>query len=269
VQYANSESEYLDLGPLQTRIDTHRRYSERPDDVERAVLDETALRPDDALLDIGSGTGSLLARLRREGHRGRLVGLDTSPAAIAALEAIDGVEAVRADAVALPFADGAFAVVTARHMLYHVSDPAQAVREAWRVLAPGGRFVAVVNFPDALPETGDLLRTVTARHGVPTARASGRSLHSGGLPALIEPVFGELRTVEHHNALVYPSADGFARYCVAMLSFYGVGADFPARAAVVADVVAEAQRRFDAADGPLREPKGFSVSVGRRPPQRR
>ncbi|MGI8572201.1 MAG: hypothetical protein ACR2L9_06190 [Solirubrobacteraceae bacterium] len=31
-------SEYLSLEPLQTRIDTHRRYSEREDDVEQAVV---------------------------------------------------------------------------------------------------------------------------------------------------------------------------------------------------------------------------------------
>jgi len=38
-------------------------------------------------------------------------------------------------------------------------------------------------------------------------------------------------------------------------------ASFSERGSVVDDLVAEAQRRFDASDGPLREPKGFSVSV--------
>lgn len=82
VTYADAKSEYANLGPLQTRIETHLLYSERPEDVEQAVLDAFPREPGDALLDVGSGTGSFLARLRSHGHQGRLVGLDTSPAAM-------------------------------------------------------------------------------------------------------------------------------------------------------------------------------------------
>ena len=45
----------------------------------------------------------------------------------------------------LPFADSNFDVVTARHMLYHVPNMTKAIREAKRVLKPGGRFLAVTN----------------------------------------------------------------------------------------------------------------------------
>ena len=80
-------------------------------------------------------------------------------------------------------------------------------------------------------------------------------MNPGGLRGFIEPVFGEVEVIDYANALVYPDADAFARYGVAMLGFYGVGADFPGREAVVADVIAEARRRFGDRDGPLREPK--------------
>jgi SAM-dependent methyltransferase len=46
---------------------------------------------------------------------------------------------------ALPFRDGAFDVVLAAHMLYHVPDRAAAVRELRRVLTAGGTCVAVTN----------------------------------------------------------------------------------------------------------------------------
>jgi ubiquinone/menaquinone biosynthesis C-methylase UbiE len=264
VPHHDPDREYRTLDPLRARIDTHRRYSEHPEDVERAVLDAVALAGEESLLDVGSGTGSLLARLRREGQAGRLVGLDTSPAAIACVRELEGVEAVQAAAAALPFADGEFSVVTARHMLYHVADPSLAVREARRVLAHGGRFAATVNSAEALPETVDLLRTVAARHGVARSDLLQRPLNPGGLQALVEPVFGEVEVVEYPNALVYPDPDAFARYAVAMLGFHGVGADFPDRDAVVADVIAEAGRRFDERDGPLRDPKGYVVVAARR-----
>jgi ubiquinone/menaquinone biosynthesis C-methylase UbiE len=50
--------------------------------------------------------------------------------------------AVRADAEAIPFREGSFDAVAALWMLYHLPDPRTALREAARVLRPGGTFVA-------------------------------------------------------------------------------------------------------------------------------
>lgn len=47
-------------------------------------------------------------------------------------------------AEALPFPDGVFDVVLLHEVLEHVGDDQQAVREAWRVLALGGRVVIFV-----------------------------------------------------------------------------------------------------------------------------
>ena len=91
--------------------------------------------------------------IRRSGHRGRLVGVDTSPGMIAKANSANGnVEFLQADAQSLPFPDASFDVVTARHMLYHVADIPLALREAHRVLRPAGRFLAVTNIRDNFGE---------------------------------------------------------------------------------------------------------------------
>jgi len=89
------------------------------------------------LLDVGCG-GGLLAPHVPPGYRH--VGVDLSDTALA-VAAEHGVEGVRADAAALPFADGSFDVVVAGEILEHVPDLRAVVAEALRVLRPGGTFV--------------------------------------------------------------------------------------------------------------------------------
>jgi ubiquinone/menaquinone biosynthesis C-methylase UbiE len=53
-----------------------------------------------------------------------------------------------ADVCALPFADSAFDVVIAKHMLYHARSAPKAIDEIWRVLRPGGFLAASTNALD-------------------------------------------------------------------------------------------------------------------------
>jgi SAM-dependent methyltransferase len=99
-------------------------------------------------LDLGCGPGGNLGLLDPLGPS-LVAGLDLSPIAlgIAATKKPDA-SLVRADiSRMLPFADGAFDVVTIFNVLYHdwVADEASVVREIRRVLRPGG--VALVTEP--------------------------------------------------------------------------------------------------------------------------
>src|SRR3979490_609711 len=47
--------------------------------------------------------------------------------------------------VGIPFRDNSFEIVTAFHVLYHVSDISCALREVRRILKPGGRFYCSTN----------------------------------------------------------------------------------------------------------------------------
>lgn len=252
--------EYLSLDPLQTRIRTHQRCSEQPDDVEQAALDALQLQDVQSLLDIGCGTGSFLRRLAGDGHRGRLIGVDSSRAAVAALAAVDGVRTVLADASALPFRSEEFGAVTARHMLYHVRDVRAALRESRRVLRTDGRLIAIVNHADATPRVDELVRD-SVRHVVGAVVAVGRpAVHSDNLPGLVEEVFGNVVVRRYDNALVFIDHVPLARYAVAVLTFHGIGPEHPSRGAVAAEI----ERRARAAlrtTGVWRDPKGYAVCI--------
>jgi SAM-dependent methyltransferase len=94
-------------------------------------------------LDLGCGEGRIGRLLEERGHR--VVGVDASPAMVRA--ATESIEAVVADAVKLPFADGEFDLVIAFMSLMDMDDLEGAVCETARVLDPNGRFCLAVVHP--------------------------------------------------------------------------------------------------------------------------
>jgi 2-polyprenyl-6-hydroxyphenyl methylase/3-demethylubiquinone-9 3-methyltransferase len=89
-------------------------------------------------LDCGCGAGLSLEVLAATGWRA--VGIEPSPAG-AALAARRSHAVARASASELPTATGVAGAVLLLDVLAHVDDPAAAVREAARALAPGGRIL--------------------------------------------------------------------------------------------------------------------------------
>jgi arsenite methyltransferase len=116
--------------------------------VRDEVLDRAALRPDDILLDVGTGDGLIaFGALDRLGPGGRVIFSDissdlldychASAAEAGQLNRCDFVLAPADNLAALP--DSSVDVVTTRSVLIYVADKSAAFAEFRRVLRPGGR----------------------------------------------------------------------------------------------------------------------------------
>jgi len=103
------------------------------------------VRPGDAVLDIGSGSGTdafIAARL--VGWTGRVIGLDLTEAMLEKLRAniaaanVANVEGLAGNTESIPLPDASVDVVTSNGVINLVPDKSRAIREITRVLRPGG-----------------------------------------------------------------------------------------------------------------------------------
>lgn len=99
------------------------------------------IRPGAHIADLGCGSGVFTDLLRSLGYKA--VGLDISPKLIALGRAkYPGVEFMEGDVEELPFADASLDGVLLSGLVHHLPDPSRCAGEVFRVLKPGGSFVA-------------------------------------------------------------------------------------------------------------------------------
>ena len=102
------------------------------------VVDLLAPKPDERILDLGCGEGTLTQSLVAAGAR--VVGVDASPDFVASARA-RGLDARLADAHDLPFA-GEFDATFSNAALHWMLEPERVLAGVAQALVPGGRFVA-------------------------------------------------------------------------------------------------------------------------------
>lgn len=132
--------------------------------VEEAMVAVVGAQHFQTMADLGTGTGRLLWLFRH--HYDRAVGIDASHSMLAVARANmeraqrdndpeAGEAQVRhGDLYALPLPSGAYDLVTIHQVLHFLADPARALREAARIVRPGGRLLVV----DFAPHDLEFLR---------------------------------------------------------------------------------------------------------------
>lgn len=148
------------------------------------LVEHANLREGDRVLDVGCGTGIVARRAAaRVGEAGSVVGLDVNEGMLevarAAADVEPPIEWRRGDATDLPFPDESFDAVLSQQALQFVEDPAAALREIHRVLAPDGRIaVSVLRSLEFNSGYGELAEALE-RHVGPEAGTMMRSPFRG------------------------------------------------------------------------------------------
>ncbi|MBZ9686319.1 class I SAM-dependent methyltransferase [Clostridium estertheticum] len=111
----------------------------------------------------------------------------------------------------IPYEDGSFDVVIARHMLYHVPDIEKALSEIKRVLATGGTFYATTNGRGAMAELYELIEKFDPEIGLNNLGMGERFEFENG-KLLLEKCFSEVKMQVFEGKIVVPLAEPIVSY---------------------------------------------------------
>ncbi len=157
---ASAAQEYFEqIAPI---WDEERSLHAAEDAVEAAIVDAIGSASVGRMVDLGTGTGRILQLL---GPRAtRAVGIDASHSMLSVARAnleragVARYELRQGDVYSPPVDAASFDLVVIHQVLHYLDDPARAIAEAARLVAPGGRLLVV----DFAPHRHEFLRDAQA-----------------------------------------------------------------------------------------------------------
>jgi ubiquinone/menaquinone biosynthesis C-methylase UbiE len=137
-KYWDYESKFYDTAPGSGREEENRLWKD---------LLADAIGPGPLnVLDMGTGTGFVAMLLAGLGHNVTGVDFSREMMSVAQKKAAEkgvNIRFVEGDVESLPFEDGTFDCVTARNVLWTLTNPEKAVKEWTRVVKPGGKIIII------------------------------------------------------------------------------------------------------------------------------
>ncbi len=198
--------EYASEERLAVRNQTYRDLVEGQD-AEEMVFEVVAEARPERVLEVGSGTGELAERVKKE-LGAEVCAVDISPR-MTELTAARGIDTRVADAQELPFDDSGFDCVVAAWVLYHLPDVDRGIAELARVLSPGGTLVASTLGEGNLSELWDAIGATAT---------SGLSFGGDNGEAALRRHFAEVERRDAQGTVSFPTRDSMRHFVAATIT---------------------------------------------------
>jgi len=138
----------LHINRLTVIYDCFMRLTMRDARIKTKLIDDASIEDGQRILDLGSGTGTLMLMIKQKYPAAGLVGLDIDTKALAlalrkSYKAKSSIALVKGSAIQLPYASETFDRVLSSLVYHHLrsDQKVSSMQEVLRVLKPGGQFL--------------------------------------------------------------------------------------------------------------------------------